>query len=94
MCVECHNNCQKQRNKILYNGEKHKERIVRWYEKEKKKAEMSVHAPGRMFVKRSKINVKNSQVETIKTWIMNIKDIERKVEKLPCNDIRRYFELG
>ena len=78
----------------MHDSDKHKEKIVKWYEKEKEKAERSEHAPVRMFVKRCKINIGNSRVETIKQWIMNVKDIEKKVEKLPRNDIRRYFDLN
>ena len=72
---------------------KYKERIVKWYNKEKERAEKSELTQVRMFASKSKINVENSAVDMIKRWITNVKDIEKKAEKLPKNDIRRYFEL-
>ena len=44
---------------------------------------MSAHTLVRLVLKKSKINVQNSQVEKIKRWIMSVKDIEksRKITK-------------
>ena len=32
-------------------------------------------------------------VDTIKKWIINLKMIEKKVERMPINNIRRYFSI-
>ena len=47
----------------------------------------------RMFVKKHEIKVQQSKTETIKRWIYNVKEFDRKIEKIPQNDIRRHFEL-
>ena len=72
---------------MLHDTEKGKERIILWY---KKRERVLV----RKFTKRSKINIDRSNVEVIKRLIPNVKKIEKRVEKLPNNDMRKYFELG
>ena len=37
------------------------------------------------------LNEEQSSVEKLKKWIMNLKKLECKVEKVPRNDIRRYM---
>ena len=61
--------------------------------KEKEKVERSEHAPMRIFAKQSKINIEKSNEETTKRCAMNVKDIEKKVEKLPKNNMQSCFEL-
>ena len=55
---------------------------------------MSENTLIRLFRKRSEINVENSSAEIIKRQIMKAKDMEKKVEKLLNDDIRRCFNLG
>ena len=90
-CVEFYVQCWKHRNKIFHNEEKQKECVKKWYEKEKERAENSNISQVRDFVKKFNINAELSNVETVKKWIMNLKKIEKKVESVPANDIRRYF---
>ena len=46
-----------------------------------------------MYVKKHEINVQQCKIETIKRWFNNVKEFERKIEKTPQNDIRRYFMI-
>ena len=73
----------------MHDENKQKERLKRWFEKEKSKAEKSEYRQLKTYVERCKIDVDRSNCETIKRWIMNLKHIERKVAKIPLNDIRR-----
>ena len=47
----------------------------------------------KMYVKKREINVNRYKNETIKRWIYNTKEFEKKMEKTLINNIRRYFEL-
>ena len=40
----------------------------------------------------TKIRINDCSTKTIKRWIYNAKEVIKKAEKLPRNDIRRYFE--
>ena len=62
-----------------------------WHEKEKLRAENSDKNQVRSYVKTFKININQCKIDTIKRWIRNLKDIEKKIERIPRNDIRRYF---
>ena len=45
-----------------------------------------------IFEEINKINIEKCQLETIRRWISNVKEIIQKVEKLTLSDIRRHFE--
>jgi hypothetical protein len=90
-CVWYYNECWKDRNRVMHDESKQRERLKKWYEKEKNKAERSEYRQLNLYVERCKIDIENSTNETIKKWIMNLKHMERKVEKIPVNDIRRWM---
>ena len=90
-CVKCYNECWKDRNAIMHDENKQKIRLKRWYENEKREAEQSEHRQVKLYVQRCKIDVNQSNCETIKKWIRNLKQIEKKVKKIPLNDIRRWM---
>jgi len=72
---------------------KQKERMMRWYENEKEEGSQSSSRQMRMYVDKCKLDVERSNSDTIKRWIMNKRTIEKKVERIPANDIRRYLIL-
>ena len=45
----------------------------------------------RMFIQRTDRNVNNNNMIEMKQWIYNVKEMSKKVEKLPQGDIRRFF---
>ena len=47
----------------------------------------------REYVKRFKINIERFSTENLKTWIKSISIIEKKIEKVPRNDIRRHMNV-
>ena len=63
----------------------------KWFKKEKRRAEMSEYRQIRLYVERCKIDLDRCNCDNIKRWIMNLKQIKKKVEKIPPNDIRRLY---
>ena len=92
-CMEFYVKCWKQRNEILYDENKQRECVKKWYEKEKERAEKSDINQVREFAKKFKINIEQYNIDTIKKLIMNLKKIEKKVESVLNNNIRRYFGM-
>ena len=64
-----------------------------WCENEKEKSSRSPSRQIRMHVDKCKLDAERCNNDTIKRWIINIRTIEKKVEKIPANDIRRYIIL-
>ena len=87
-CAFFCNQCWKHRNEIAQDEEKQREWLANWHEKEKNKAQNSKHNQVRMCAQRSKLDENRYKCDTIKRWILNLKNIEKKVEKMPQNDIR------
>ena len=81
----------KYRNEISHHKVKQKERLRKWYDKEKRKGERSEYMQIRLYVQKCRIDMERCSCDTLKRWIMNLKKIEKKVEKIPYNDIRRYM---
>ena len=67
--------------------------MKRWYENEKERGRNSDSRQIRMYVEKNKLDVERCNSDTIRRWIMNMKTIEKKVETIPANDIRRYMIL-
>ena len=90
-CMEFYVKCWKHRNEAYYDAERQKEQIKKWFLKEREKALNSDMQQVRNYVRKFEINEERSDVEKLKKWIMNLKKLERRVEKVPKNDIRRYM---
>ena len=73
------------------NKERQQKQIKSWLMQEKEKAENSENWQVREYVKKFAINEERSDVEKMKKWIMNLKKLKMKVEKVPKNDIRNYI---
>ena len=92
-CVCFYDRCWKHRNEAQHDESKQKERMKRWCEKEKERGMRSNMRQIRMFVEKCKIDENRCDSDAYKRWIMNLKAIERKVEKTPENDIRGFMIL-
>ena len=92
-CVEYYDKCWKHRNNEYHDEEKQRKRLIKWYEKVKRKAENSDDRQLRMHGEKREINVNRCKNDTIKRWIYNTKEFEKRMEKTEKNDIRRYFEM-
>ena len=56
-CVHYYDRCWKHRNQIMHDPIKQKERMKRWYEKEKKRGRNSDSRQIRMYVEKNKLDV-------------------------------------
>ena len=92
-CVYFYDRCWKHRNEAQHDESKQKERMKRWYEKEKDRGLRSNMRQIRMHVDKCKIDENRCNSDACKRWIMNLKAIEKKVEKIPENDVRRFMML-
>jgi len=92
-CVEYYYECWKHRNEEHHNEEKQRKKLLDWYEKVKQKAESCDDPQVRLFVEKKSLDVEKCRNETIKRWIFNLKEFEKRMEKTKKNDIRRYFEV-
>lgn len=85
--------CWKERNEEYHNDDKQRNRLMKWYEKIKLKAENSNQRQMRLHVKKNEMKVQQCRTETIKRWMYNVKEFEKKIDKIAQNDVRRYFEV-
>lgn len=63
-----------------------------WYEKIKIQVNEREPQQVKFFTQRIGIDTQNSRNEVVLQWTWNVKNMIRKVEKLPREDIKRYFE--
>ena len=64
---------------------------MQWYQKIKESMRDSPYPQVKAFVQRNELNVERATSNTITRWIYNIKEMVKKADKRPKNDIRRYF---
>jgi len=57
----------------------------------KQDAKNSRYPQVKVFIMRNQIEIEKYRIETIKTWIYDMKEIQKKLEKIPKNDIRIFF---
>ena len=81
----------KERDKDCHDETKQRKRMLKWHEKIKAKAENSNEAQMTLRVKKRETKAQQCKVETVKRRINNVKEFERKIEKMPQNDMRRHF---
>ena len=92
-CVEFCMKYWKHRNEAYHDAEKQKLRITQQFLNEKERAENSEMMQLKEYTMKSKIDIDRCSAETMKIWIKNLKIIEKKIQKVPRNDIRRYLNL-
>ena len=90
-CVEFYVECWKHRNEVYHDNDKQKERLRNWVIKEKESAVRSENAQVREYVRKFAINEEQSEVDKMKKWILNLKKLKTKVEKVPRGDIRKHM---
>ena len=93
-CIEHYDKCWKHRNEEYHDEEKQRKKIVAWYDKVKRKAENSNDTQLKMYARSKALDIEQSRTETIKRWIFNMNEFEKRMEKTKKNDIRRYFEVS
>ena len=67
--------------------------MKRQYEKEKERGRNSNYRQIWLYVEKYDLDVERYNSNIIRRWIINMKTIEKKIEKIPENDIRGYMIL-
>jgi len=91
-CVEYYVKCWKERNEENRNEPKQRDRMKKWYANTIEMIKASNDGELQKYADKHQINIDQSNTETIRKWILNLKSFKRKLEKIPKNDIRRYFQ--
>ena len=91
LCIEHYYNCWIDRNKSFHDEEYQKERIMQWYQKVKESMRESPYPQVKAYVQRNELNIDRTTLNNIVRWIYNVKEMVKKADKRPQNDIRRYF---
>ena len=91
LCVEHYYNYWIDRNKSFHDEEYQKERIMQWYQKVKESMRESPYPQVKAYVQRNDLNIDRTTLNNIVRWIYNVKEMVKKADKRPQNDIRRYF---
>ena len=77
----------KKRN-IEYNNEiKQRKIVIKLHENIIHKVENSIEDQLKKYVQKYQIDVEKCKTETIKRWINNVKEFQRKLETIPKEDI-------
>ena len=93
-CVLYYKLCWDNRNQSLHSETVQRERVLEWYSKVKAQVETKEPRQVKLFAMRNHIQVERCRMETVLQWIYNVLKMIKKVEKVPQNDIRRYFEFA
>ena len=81
-CVEHYDKCWKHRNNEYHDEELQRKRLIKWYEKVKRKAENSDDRQLRTYGEKREINVNRCKNETIKDGYATQKNLKREWKKL------------
>ena len=92
-CVMHYKLCWDDRNEALHDDGMQRQRAMQWCNKVKKHVEHNKPRSVKLFADRTDVKIDQSRTETILQWICNVKTMMRKVEKIPQDDMRRFFSL-
>ena len=90
-CVWFYKQCWDKRNEAYHDEEKQRNRIRHWHKKIKEYVMEHEIIEVRIFSQRTDRNSSKNDVTEMKQWIYNVKEMSKKVEKFPQDDIRRFF---
>ena len=65
---------------------------VQWYQKVKEVMINSQYPQVWAFVRRNELGLIKVKPYVLQQWIYNIKEMKKKADKIPKNDIRKYCE--
>ena len=89
--VQYYRKCWLNRNEKSHDEEIQRKRVKEWKKNIEEQVERKEPMAVKTHVNRTKIDEERSSVDQIRRWMHGIKDMIKKVEKMPENDIRKYF---
>ena len=89
--VQYYRKCWLNRNEKLHDEEMQRIRVKEWKKNIEKQVEQKEPLAAKMHANRTKIDEERSSVDQIRRWTCGVKEMIKKVEKIPENDIRTYF---
>ena len=92
LCVMHYYECWIDRNKKYHEEEFQRNRIIKWYQKVKESMINSPYPQVKAFVQRNQLDTERVKTQAMQRWIYNVKEMVKKAEEKPKNDIRRYCE--
>ena len=75
--------CQKDRNKKIHNKQVQAERAKTWYKNKLQEAKQSEYPHSKQFARNIEIDAERAIIKALKNQINIIKEIKKKLEKLP-----------
>ena len=81
------------RNEEFHNEMKQRIRIINWHTELKEEIELNDPQQVKLFARRTALDLNRCNKDTIRIWIHNVKELRKKVKKLPKGDIRRFCEV-
>ena len=84
--------CWEDRNNKLHDRVMQRERVVNWYEKEKRKARQSQYPQVKKCMEKREVNLETLNTEYIRRWTYSLRVLKKNAEKYQgTEDIRGYF---
>ena len=68
-----------------------RKRVIEWKDNIEKHVEEKEPMAVKTYVRRTRIDAARSSVDQVKRWIYGVKEMIKKVEKVPKSDIRKFF---
>ena len=90
-CVMFYKKCWDDRNELYHDIDRQRNRICKWYEKIKEHVRENEPVEVKTFAQRTSRNINENNVQEMRQWIYNVKEISKKVKSLPQGDIRRFL---
>ena len=89
--MQYYRKCWLNRNEKLHDEEIQRKRVKEWKKIIEEQVERNEPFAVKTYANRTKIDDERSSVDQIRRWIHGVKEMIKKVEKMPENDIRKYF---
>ena len=91
--VKFHIECWEHRHEEFHNETRQRSRMINWCIELKEEIELNDPQQVKLFVRRTALDLNRCNTDTIRIWTHNVKELRKKVKKLPKGDIRRFCEV-
>ena len=92
LCIIHYHECWIDRNKSYHEEEFQRERIMKWHQKAKEAMINSPCQQIKAFVQQNQLDTERVKNQTMQRQTCNAKEIAKKADEKPKNDMRRHYE--